>query len=136
MKKTDKLKVVFDFIADYLNEDNEKPKKVKKNKKKKGKKLTTKKLTTKELITEGDVITKDENNLKRAYEIMKKIEEYESRGKFIGRDNILKAITDGSARDENMFAFKETANKLKKLKDEFGNEKSTQLKRILESSKN
>lgn len=60
MKQTEKLKVVFDFIAEYLSDSESE--------------IKVEDTSTKELITEGEVVTKNEDSFSRAYEIMKKIE--------------------------------------------------------------
>lgn len=63
MRQETKLKLVFDFIADYLSDDDS-PNEI----------VSTTELTTKELITEADVVETGEDDFTRAYEIMKRLE--------------------------------------------------------------
>lgn len=63
MRQETKLKLVFDFIADYLSNDDS-PNEI----------VSTTELTTKELITEADVVETGEDDFTRAYEIMKRLE--------------------------------------------------------------
>lgn len=61
MRQNEKLKLVFDFIADYLGNENNDVDEVSEP-------------TTKEIITESDVVTTNEDSVSRAYEIMKRLE--------------------------------------------------------------
>jgi arginyl-tRNA synthetase len=73
MKNTEKLKVVFDFIADYLSEDeitNELE-------------LTEEKLTEEEDTTVEELaVTEEDAKFKRAYSIMKKMDEMDKENAF------------------------------------------------------
>lgn len=122
MKQKKKLKIVFDFIADYLSE--EKPtKKIKKSKKE-----------TKELLTEEKVITKSDDNFTRAYEIMKKIDEYDARKITKSTNNINEVLRTRTDLDFDEFSRIDT--KIKNIKKEWSNECAKPLMEMLDSARN
>lgn len=141
MKKTDKLKLVFDFIADYISEEEQttiKVKKPKKKKKKKVKKPTSNKPTTKELINEGNLVTKSEDNLSRAYQIIKRLDEAKSRGEILGRDNICEALKTRAQKETRKFdlnSFKTIDDDIKEFQEDFSKKNSDMLKKLLSKSK-
>ncbi len=76
MKNTEKLKVVFDFIADYLSEDE----------------VTNEIEVTEENLTEEEnttveelAVTEEDAKFKRAYSIMKKMDEMDKENAFYNK---------------------------------------------------